>query len=194
MKKIIVFTTLLIFGLAALVNAQEPISFRSNALGGIINDDLDLIYDPIELRFVGKKYKLIGNGVYDVGEKFTDLGNNSYDIGESFQDQNKNGIYDEGESYEDLGNGIYDIDEPFEDLSITHRDKGIRFYTNLSNLTSSEEQLFADISDDELLIGVSSRNPLLKFLWHSILVRLENSETSNLVGIDSNLDGIENIT
>lgn len=31
---------------------QVPVSFRSQALGGIVNDDLDLVYDPIELHFV----------------------------------------------------------------------------------------------------------------------------------------------
>ena len=101
------------------LNAQEPLSFRSNALGGVISDDLDLVYDPIELRFVD----------------------------------------------------------------------GIRLYTNLSNLTSTQEQLFDNVSDDEFLFGVSSQNPFMKFLWHSALVRFQNSETSNSVGIDSDLDG-----
>ena len=85
--KSILFTAVLIVDLITLVNAQAPISFRSNALGGIINDDLDLIYDPIELRFVGRKYELTGNGIYDVGENFTDLGNNTYDKEEYFLSQ-----------------------------------------------------------------------------------------------------------
>jgi len=33
-------------------SAQDPVSFRSLALGGVIDDDLDLIYDPVELGFV----------------------------------------------------------------------------------------------------------------------------------------------
>ena len=70
------------FGFSIKVNAQEPISFRSNALGGVINDDLDLIYDPIELQFVDS----------------------------------------------------------------------LRLYTNLSNLTSGNEKLFDNISDDEFRI------------------------------------------
>ena len=114
----------MVLGLAIFGNAQEPISFRSNALGGIIDDDLDLIYDPIELRFVD----------------------------------------------------------------------GIRLYTNLSNLTSSQEQLFDNISDDEFLIGVSSQNPFMKFLLHSALVRFQNSETSNSVDIDSDLDGYTDVS
>ena len=123
MKKTILLATIFILGLSTVANAQEPISFRSNALGGIVNDDLDLVYDPIELQFV----------------------------------------------------------------------EGIRLYTNLSNLTSSGEQLFGNIADDEFLFGVSSQNPLLKFLWHSALVRFQNSETSNSVGIDSDLDGYTDI-
>ena len=111
------------FGFSMIVNAQEPISFRSNALGGIIDDDLDLIYDPIELQFVDS----------------------------------------------------------------------LRLYTNLSNLTSGNEKLFDNISDDEFLIGISSKNPFMKSLWHSALVRFQNSETSNSVGIDSDLDGWTNI-
>jgi hypothetical protein len=123
MNKTILLATIFILGLSMVANAQEPISFRSNALGGIVNDDLDLVYDPIELQFVD----------------------------------------------------------------------GIRLYTNLSNLTSNQEQLFHNISDDEFLFGVSSQNPLLKFLWHSALVRFQNSETSNSVGIDSDLDGYTDI-
>ena len=123
MNKTILLATIFILGLSTVANAQEPISFRSNALGGIVNDDLDLVYDPIELQFV----------------------------------------------------------------------EGIRLYTNLSNLTGSEEQLFENISNDEFLIGISSKNPLLGFLWHSALVRFQNSETSNSVEIDSDLDGYTDI-
>ena len=123
MKKTILLATIFILGLSTVANAQEPISSRSNALGGIVNDDLDLVYDPIELQFV----------------------------------------------------------------------EGIRLYTNLSNLTGSEEQLFENISNDEFLIGISSKNPLLGFLWHSALVRFQNSETSNSVEIDSDLDGYTDI-
>ena len=112
------------FGFSIKVNAQEPISFRSNALGGVIDDYLDLVYDPIELRFVD----------------------------------------------------------------------GVRIYTNLSNLTSSQEKLFNNISDDEFLFGMSSENPFLNFLSHSALIRFQNSETSNSVGIDSDLDGYTDIT
>ena len=124
MKNTILMIAILIISFVNLGNAQEPISFRSNGLGGIIDDDLDLAYDPIELRFVD----------------------------------------------------------------------GIRLYTNLSNLTSSEEKLFDNASDDEFLFGISSQNPFMKFLWYSALVRFQNSETSNSVGIDSNLDGYNDIT
>ena len=124
MKNTILMTIVLVLGLATLSNAQEPLSFRSNALGGIIDDDLDLIYDPIELQFVDS----------------------------------------------------------------------LRLYTNLSNLTSGNEKLFDNISDDEFLIGISSKNPFMKSIWHSALVRFQNSETSNSVGIDSDLDGYMDVT
>ena len=97
--------------------------------------------------------------------------------------------YDIGEPFEDLGNGIYDEGEPFEDLPIIHKGGSTRLYTNLSNLTSSQEQLFANSSDNEFLIGVSSQNPLMKSLWHSVLMQMQNSETPNSVEIDSDLDG-----
>jgi len=119
MKNTILITAILLLGFITLSNAQESVSFRSNALGNIIDDDLDLVYDPIELRFVD----------------------------------------------------------------------GIRLYTNLSNLTSTHEQLFDNVSDDEFLLGVSSQNPFMKFLWHSAMLRFQNSETSNSVEIDSDFDG-----
>ncbi len=50
MKRVLFLVFFLLLFL--VVNAQEPISFRSRALGGAIDDDADLIYDPIELRFV----------------------------------------------------------------------------------------------------------------------------------------------
>ncbi|MDI6766014.1 MAG: hypothetical protein QME52_04235 [Bacteroidota bacterium] len=54
MKKYIYLILILFVGLSPILYSQypDPLSFRSQALGGIIKDDLDLIYDPIELRFV----------------------------------------------------------------------------------------------------------------------------------------------
>ena len=59
MKKVILFLSIIlmsftiIFGQAStIINVSEPQSFRSQALGGTVDDDLDLVYDPIELRFV----------------------------------------------------------------------------------------------------------------------------------------------
>jgi len=106
------------------LNAQTmgtitPVSFRSQALGGVIYDDLDLIYDPIELSFV----------------------------------------------------------------------KGIRLYTNLSNLTSGQEQILNGVSDNEFLVGVSAQLPLMYKLWSSFLVRYQNARSSGAVEIDRNLDG-----
>jgi len=52
MKNRILYTAILLFGLLMIAIAQEPISIRSQSLGNVIEDDWDLIYDPIELRFV----------------------------------------------------------------------------------------------------------------------------------------------
>jgi hypothetical protein len=122
MKKSIIVVLILLF-LCLFAQAQEPISFRSQALGGIVYDDLDLIYDPIQLRFVD----------------------------------------------------------------------GIRLYTNLSNLTSYNEELFNNISDNEFLFGMSIGNPFLKNLWSSALVRYQNSHFSNPISIDSDLNGFDDI-
>jgi hypothetical protein len=121
MKKIIMITalTLLLFSMA---NAQVA-SFRSMALGTIIDDDLDLVYDPIELKFV----------------------------------------------------------------------EGSRLYTNLSNLTSSNENVFDNVTDDTYLIGFSTKNPFVENLWNAILIKFENSKTSNYVTIDSDLNGSNDI-
>jgi hypothetical protein len=119
MKNLVYVLIILLIGFLQISNAQEPVSFRSSALGGIIDDDLDLVYDPIELSFV----------------------------------------------------------------------KGIRVYTNLSNLTSNQEQLLNGISDNEFLFGVSANNPFLKSLWTSALIRFSIAQNSNAVNIDSDLDG-----
>lgn len=115
-----IFVLLLIVILCSVLQTQEPVSFRSQALGGIISDDLDLVYDPIELRFV----------------------------------------------------------------------EGIHLYTNLSNLTSGQEQLMNNYSDNEFLAGISIGNPFVKNLWTSALVRYKNEHNSMPVMIDQNLDGI----
>ena len=111
--------TLLLFSMA---NAQVA-SFRSMALGTIIDDDLDLVYDPIELKFV----------------------------------------------------------------------EGSRLYTNLSNLTSSNENVFDNITDDTYLIGFSGKCPFVENLWRAVLIKFENSKTAHFVEIDSDLNGTDDI-
>jgi hypothetical protein len=135
MKKLILilsFTVIsftLIFGQAStIVNLQEPQSFRSQALGGTIDDDLDLIYDPIELRFVN----------------------------------------------------------------------GIRLYTNLSNLITSNEYILDNYSVNEFLAGISLQNPFSKSLWHAALVQYKNdrypvveySKTIDNDYLDTGTDGL----
>ena len=56
MKKTILFASFFMLWFSMIVNAQEPISVRSQSLGNVIEDDWDLIYDPIELRFVDGMY------------------------------------------------------------------------------------------------------------------------------------------
>jgi len=93
-----------------LSNAQ---SFRSYATGLALQDDLDLVYDPIELQFVD----------------------------------------------------------------------GIRLYTNLSNLTSYTDNIFDGDGDDEFLLGLSSKNPYLDYLKHSVLIKFKSSEEPLSVGL-----------
>lgn len=119
MKNIFISILILFIFTISLFAQEEPISFRNSALGGVINDNLDLIYDPIELRFVDS----------------------------------------------------------------------LRIYTNLSNLTSTQEQIFNNYSDNELLIGLSRPNPLLNNLWTAALIRLQNFEYANPVTINPDLTG-----
>jgi hypothetical protein len=117
MKKLILFLSVtlvsftLIWGqVGAILNIQEPQSFRSQALGGTVDDDLDLIYDPIELRFV----------------------------------------------------------------------PGVRLYTNLSNLITSNEYILDDYSENEFLAGISVENPFVKGLWNAVLVQYKNDRNPML--------------
>ncbi len=109
MKLYTCFVVLLLITVTLTLNAQVPyysnypLSFRSLSLGGIINDDLDLVYDPIELRFVDS----------------------------------------------------------------------LRLYTNLSNLTSYDEEVLGTYGDHEFLLGVSRKNPWMDNHWMSALVRFE---------------------
>ena len=43
---------LIVLNVTSLIHSQNLVSYRGLALGNIIADDLDLIYDPIELQFV----------------------------------------------------------------------------------------------------------------------------------------------
>lgn len=106
------------------ITVDAPLSFRSQALGGAVFDNLDLVYDPIELRFVD----------------------------------------------------------------------GVRIYTNLSNLTSSSEQILNGVSDNEFLMGISFKNGLFENYWTSFLVRFSNSRSSNIFSFDPDLDGLANFT
>jgi hypothetical protein len=123
MKKIFLLTIVLTIITNGYSIAQEPLSFRNKALGGIVNDDLDLIYDPIELRFVDS----------------------------------------------------------------------LRLYTNLSNLTSGQEQLFNNYSDNEFLIGASKPNPFYNKHWLAALLRFQKSKYPNPLWIDSDLNGSPDI-
>jgi len=94
-------------------------SFRAQATGGVLRDDLDLVYDPIELQFV----------------------------------------------------------------------EGIRLYTNLANLVTTDEEILNELSSNTLLFGISGQTPLLTRMRSSVLVRLRSSSTPNRVTIDSDLNG-----
>ena len=76
MKKALIFFIAICF-MVGLLNS-EPVSFRNIALGKIIDDDLDLVNDPIELKFVegSRLYTNLSNLV-NSNEEF--LANNSSD-------------------------------------------------------------------------------------------------------------------
>lgn len=117
MKQLIVVITLLT--VLNTVYSQEPLSFRNKALGGTVSDNLDLVYDPIELRFVDT----------------------------------------------------------------------LHLYTNLSNLTSGYEEVFNNMTDNELLLGVSRQNPFYNKHWLSALVRFNKYKNPLYVDIDTDLNG-----
>ena len=52
MNKFFLIIILMILNINSLLKSQNLISYRGLALGNIITDDLDLIYDPIDLQFV----------------------------------------------------------------------------------------------------------------------------------------------
>lgn len=68
-------------------NENEPVSFRSLSTGGIINDDLDLVYDPIELRFVDslRLYTNLSNLTNYEERVFDRYGDNEFLLGASRQ-------------------------------------------------------------------------------------------------------------
>jgi hypothetical protein len=104
---------------SSLVTPGETSSFRNNALGGIINDDLDLIYDPIELNYV----------------------------------------------------------------------RNLHVFTNLSNLTSTHEQIFNNYTpgDNMFLLGVSRENPFIPNLTHAVLFSFQKTQNPGTVYINPNL-------
>lgn len=83
MKKIIIITalTLLLFSMA---NTQVA-SFRNIALGKIVDDDLDLVNDPIELKFVegSRLYTNLSNLVNSSEEIFANNSSNTFLMGYS---------------------------------------------------------------------------------------------------------------
>jgi hypothetical protein len=117
MKKLICLIAILT--VLGTVYSQEPLSFRNKAMGGIVSDNLDLVYDPIELRFVDT----------------------------------------------------------------------LHLYTNLSNLTSGYEEVFNNITDNELLLGASRQNPFYNKHWLSALVRFNKYKTPRYISMDTDLNG-----
>jgi hypothetical protein len=76
-----------LYGQVPYSNENEPVSFRSLSLGGIINDDLDLVYDPIELRFVDslRLYTNLSNLTNYNERVFDNYGDNEFLLGASRQ-------------------------------------------------------------------------------------------------------------
>ena len=93
MKKLILFLSIIIsfsiiFGQASsIINIQQPMSFRSQALGGTVDDDLDLIYDPIELKFVSgiRLYTNLSNLINSYEYFLDDVSNDEFLAGISLE-------------------------------------------------------------------------------------------------------------
>ena len=52
MNNLFLMIFLIVLNVTSLIHSQNMVSYRGLSLGNIIADDLDLIYDPIELQFV----------------------------------------------------------------------------------------------------------------------------------------------
>ena len=52
MNNLFLMICLILLNVSSLIHSQNLISYRGLALGNIISDDLDLVYDPIELQFI----------------------------------------------------------------------------------------------------------------------------------------------
>lgn len=96
-------------------------SFRNQSTGGALVDDLDLVYDPVELSFVDS----------------------------------------------------------------------VRIYTNLSNLTSGEEQIMNNVSDDMFLFGISGALPGIDNLNSAGLFAYQNISLPGSVFLDIDRDGFD---
>ncbi|MCF7858371.1 MAG: hypothetical protein K9N07_03470 [Candidatus Cloacimonetes bacterium] len=83
MKKI--FLLIIIFCFIMSLLNSEPTSFRNQALGNVIDDDLDLVYDPIDLKFVSgsRLYTNLSNLVSSNEEFLANNSSNTFLIGYS---------------------------------------------------------------------------------------------------------------
>lgn len=122
----ILFTLCVCLLLSAPLFAQDDLelnSFRNQSTGGALFDDLDLVYDPVELSFIDS----------------------------------------------------------------------IRVYTNLSNLTSGEEEILNGVSDNMFLFGISGAIPMVKNLNSALLFAYQNISLPGTVFLDVNRDGSTDI-
>jgi len=86
MKNVTWFLTALLLMTGTAV-AQDVFSFRNIATGGTIDDNLDLVYDPIELRFVNGMhfYTNLSNLTSTREKLFNNVADNEFLIGVSMQ-------------------------------------------------------------------------------------------------------------
>ncbi|NQT27441.1 hypothetical protein HQ585_18960 [candidate division KSB1 bacterium] len=104
-------------------DAVELSSFRNQSTGGALVDDLDLVYDPVELSFVDS----------------------------------------------------------------------IRIYTNLSNLTSGQEEFMNGVSDNMFLFGISGALPMVENLNSALLFAYQNASLPGTVYLDGDRDGFTDV-
>ncbi|MBD3169932.1 MAG: hypothetical protein GF307_10650 [candidate division Zixibacteria bacterium] len=96
------------------------------------------------------------------------------------------------------GNLLYgDFDNDLDPIYIWDN-QGYRLYTTLSNLSSSSDMLFSDVSDGVYLFGASGKLGIPEFMgWENrsmLLIQLADTRSDLTSGLDTDFDGTVDLT